>query len=318
MGLCAELQAFARFMSLRPSEQGLRDEAVKQVERFVTAAFPHARVFVYGSSAYDVALPGSIVDLMAENCGDLRVMASQTTPPGLSIGAVHLNNESPDGPPPSAAFMSTYFKGLGVNLAMVTGESSARGATDMCREWLEKYPAAGRVALLVKYLLRQAKYEDVRLGGLSSYCVLMMCVYICKREEHPDDDSAVFVGFLQEFGFDFSYATEAVCVATGTKLARSPAHGSHSFVIEDPQNPGNNLASGLTRLTCVRSQFQYCCRALQRWGHCSGMAGPRRGGYKGRTPLSALISHRDLWQRREEAELEGCPVHDDDEPPPLC
>eukprot|EP01062_Namystynia_karyoxenos_P024295 TRINITY_DN19450_c0_g1_i1.p1 TRINITY_DN19450_c0_g1~~TRINITY_DN19450_c0_g1_i1.p1 ORF type:complete len:507 (+),score=165.58 TRINITY_DN19450_c0_g1_i1:142-1521(+) len=325
--LADEIRDFAGFVSLTGEESAVRERVVTEVATWIRSIWPGAQVGPYGSFAYDASLPSSALDVMADHCGDLGRMRARLralAPSGLRVVNL-VCNDGAEGTTPSAFLQLEAPGGLAVNVAMVCGQSQAQQAAALCRDWLQKFPAASAVATTVRHVLGQAKIGDVRNGGLSSYAVLMMVVHVCRRVPDPSDAGAVLLAFLQEFGSDLRYDAEAVSPLSGAPTPRGAQwDAQHQLVVLDPLNPANNLAWGCSRAHHVRSQFQHCLLALRRWSDVQ----QQRRGYKGRTPLSALVSHQPLWertdtikqQRRAAAQLlAAVPDCDpDDQPPPLA
>eukprot|EP00756_Hemistasia_phaeocysticola_P007473 Hpha_TRINITY_DN14273_c0_g1::TRINITY_DN14273_c0_g1_i1::g.22163::m.22163/K03514/PAPD5_7, TRF4; non-canonical poly(A) RNA polymerase PAPD5/7 len=326
--LSQEIDAFYKFLSLTTEERSARDAAIGDIRQWVHRSFPSAVVEAYGSYAYGTSLPSSDVDVMAQQCGDLSSLRTPTfpLPPGYTGGRVVVNSPAADG-----AFVQINCPGgVTVNLSLVAKESQALVAVEMCRGLMKQFPAAGPVATAFRHILGQVKAADVRSGGLSSYCVLLMVAYVCRRVSNPADAGEVFVGFLQEFG-SFRFDLLAVSPVLPAPVPKAPQLAAEPIVVLDPLMPGNNLARGCTRLRHIVGQFQYCLMAVRRWG--GSQSGPQEWkGYKGRTPLSALISHQPLWARTDylnslkAARNQAIPVADiivdeleaDDQPPPLA
>lgn len=300
--LSDEVRDFACFVSLTAQEEAVRHGIVARIKRWVNGIWSDASVYPYGSFACGMSLPTSAVDIMADGCGTLTALTQQLAGLGPDLKVCNfITSQSGQSALPAAFLQVEGPGGVTANVSFVSGQSQAQHAVQLCKQWIGEFPAAAHVAAVIRHILAQVKSADVRTGGLSSYCILLMAVHSCRRVVEPTDAGAVLIGFLQEFGQDLRYETEAVSPMSAAPIPK--AHGQDQVAVVDPLDPSNNLASGCTRLQPIRAQFQYCLMALKRWEEAKGSAAGSQGrttrGYKGRTPLSALISHQPLWARTD-------------------
>eukprot|EP00755_Sulcionema_specki_P017641 Sspe_Gene.11391::Locus_3842_Transcript_1_1_Confidence_1.000_Length_1203::g.11391::m.11391/K03514/PAPD5_7, TRF4; non-canonical poly(A) RNA polymerase PAPD5/7 len=291
--LSDEIEVFAGFMQLSDMEKAQRAQLRGAVQEAVTTVWPEATVKCYGSLAYGLSMPGSAVDLVAEGCTDMTMLKDHLLPSlserGVEVKAV-VAARSDEG------FVKVEWRGLTANISFVNGSSLARQTVAFVKNWLAQFPVAASVFSVVRAVLAQVKCQVVATGGLSSYAVLMMILHVCQQSSAPNMPDVVLMEFLYLFGQVFDFANSAVLCTEPGPVNKAPEHINDPIVVVDPFDYSNNLAAGCQKLHQIRSQFQYCYMALAKWE-----PNPRKGLFRGRTPLSSVISHQSLWTRFPEA-----------------
>eukprot|EP01062_Namystynia_karyoxenos_P051805 TRINITY_DN4088_c0_g1_i1.p1 TRINITY_DN4088_c0_g1~~TRINITY_DN4088_c0_g1_i1.p1 ORF type:complete len:441 (+),score=77.33 TRINITY_DN4088_c0_g1_i1:109-1431(+) len=282
-----EMDVFHQFVCLTQEEKARRHLLRTAVQEAVASVWRDATVKVYGSFATGLSTPLSALDLVCEDCADLRKLSSVAETLRENGVSVILHSD---------CFLRVESGGVTANISFVTSGSLARNSVALVRSWLAEFPPLAPAALVVRAVLSQARLDNPSTGGISAYALLAMAMHACRAAPSPPTgpDQALFA-FLLLFGEKFDYAATAVDSSASQPVPRLPQHAADPVVVLDPLDHGNNLAAGCTRMPQIRSQLRYCLMALAKW---DSNAGTRRG-YKGRTPLSAVISHQWASQLRQ-------------------
>eukprot|EP00756_Hemistasia_phaeocysticola_P037790 Hpha_TRINITY_DN16720_c2_g10::TRINITY_DN16720_c2_g10_i1::g.79687::m.79687/K03514/PAPD5_7, TRF4; non-canonical poly(A) RNA polymerase PAPD5/7 len=307
--LSEEVQRVAELVHLTPLEGQERVDTLSRVTTAVAQVFgPKAVVISYGSYASGLSGASSALDVSIAHCGTLTREAVEKVAKGigkvqslLAEGFAQVEADS----------------GLLVNVTFSSGEdvTGAAASTSTVASWLQQYPEVRDVHAVLRQVLSQTGNLDVSTGGISAYCLLAIIV-ACARRRSYSDCGELLAECCRLFGEQFSFKTEAVDPRSAAACSRPPS--SDALWVCDPVTEGNNLAAGCTRLFAVKALLQHCASALTRWESTAG----RRKGYKGKTPLSSILSHQALRSRVEvvkrakellEEEEEDClpPLMDD-------
>lgn len=88
-------------------------------------------------------------------------------------------------------------------------------ASDMVREYVTAMPILHSLIIVVKQLLREKGLNNAFTGGLSSYAVALMALYLIERqgmteESGPEALGQLLMEFLEFYGMTFSYATTGI------------------------------------------------------------------------------------------------------------
>lgn len=284
--LSEEVERVAQLVHLTPVERRERADAISRVTATAAEVFGAGAVVIsYGSYASGLSGASSAVDMSIARCGVLTKEAVEKV--GSSVGKV-------------LSLLAEGFaqveapSGLLINLTFSAGDDATGAAQSAVTVagWLEQHPAVAQVHAVLRQVLSQTGNLDVSTGGISAYCLLAMIV-ACARRRTYSDCGALLAECCRLFGENFSFPTEAVDPRSAEACSRPPS--SDALWVCDPVTNGNNLSAGCTRLFAIKALLQHCASALTRWEATAG----RRKGYKGKTPLSSILSHQALRSRLE-------------------
>ena len=267
--LNAEIEVFTKHILLREGEHRARNLIRSSVQGVIASIWQGATVKAYGSFANGLSLPCSSLDLVCEgadiNEQNLRILNQTFQERGYAVLGSMYNDEM--------GYISVQSSGIAVNLSMVKGKSMARQSVSLIKKWLEEFPVAKQVVVIIRSILSQAKYLDPSTGGISSYAILAMLIHVCRCTPQPHSADQVLFSFLLTYGKNFDFANYAIHPEHVQPLQRS-SPSDNSIIVMDPLDPANNLTISCTRLAQIRVQFSYCLMALGKW---DANAGTRRG-----------------------------------------
>eukprot|EP00756_Hemistasia_phaeocysticola_P019864 Hpha_TRINITY_DN15687_c1_g1::TRINITY_DN15687_c1_g1_i1::g.99061::m.99061/K03514/PAPD5_7, TRF4; non-canonical poly(A) RNA polymerase PAPD5/7 len=301
--LGAEMLAFAKLMRLTPSERQRREQLCVSLTAAAQQQWPSSSISTYGSFAVGLSAPFSAVDICVERCGPIRGTA-EICRAFSAFGLIKsVLSESEDG-----GFCQVEVNGVLANVSLHRGVGTLAAAesVNIVRSWVVGCTALAPVHCLLRQVLSQTGNLDVCSGGISSHALLAMVVAIAATRTDTEDPAGLMMDFCSVFGTTFDFAANSVST-DGTTPPK--AHPGEQLSVLDPLDSGNNLAQGCTRLFQIRVQLQHCHATLLRWE--GGAAAKGRKGYKGRTPLSGIISHQKLWSRADSTLLEKEGHHQD-------
>eukprot|EP01064_Diplonema_japonicum_P001800 TRINITY_DN11209_c1_g1_i1.p1 TRINITY_DN11209_c1_g1~~TRINITY_DN11209_c1_g1_i1.p1 ORF type:complete len:470 (+),score=75.43 TRINITY_DN11209_c1_g1_i1:41-1411(+) len=287
--LADEITIFSQFVSMTAKEKNLRNIIVNSVKHWVYCVFPTAIIQIYGSFAYGTCTPSSALDVKCENCHGISALLPKYSA-SLKNQGFKIVTTMCQGPHSGFLQIEHTEERIVVNIVMTSEETSTREFTDTIQGWIKEFPGSVHVHATLRHVLSQVRCGDVKTGGLSAIALLLMVIRACRAVLPSRDNGEVLHWFLQEYGAEFAYSQHCISGSeTGVKVKTS----EDQLFICDPTDEANNLAATCTKIQQIKSQFLYCQMALLKW--CPGQSGPK--GYKGRTPLSTLISHQLLWDR---------------------
>ena len=333
-----EVLCFSEFIRLSARESSLRHRAVSRIGSAANAVFgAAASAAAYGSLHSRTITSSSAVDVCVDACGTGAVTAARVrtllAECGCDLKGVFA--EAPGG----NGFCQAVDRASAVTMNVMFYQDKTPACADASHaaaSWVAEYPDVQHAHAVLRQVLNQTGNLDVAKGGLSAYCLLAMVVAYCRTEGKHAAASRSAPGTLlfhacRVFGTSFNYETTAICPRRGfvEKTAAMKSGTPSAVFVCDPLDETNNLAAGADRLFAIKAQLSHCHKALQRWEEpieeaftpTSSNAALKKG-YRGRTPLSGIISHQKLWGRateqederqaaREEEEEEGMPELDD-------
>eukprot|EP01062_Namystynia_karyoxenos_P028708 TRINITY_DN21704_c0_g1_i1.p2 TRINITY_DN21704_c0_g1~~TRINITY_DN21704_c0_g1_i1.p2 ORF type:complete len:471 (+),score=109.90 TRINITY_DN21704_c0_g1_i1:137-1414(+) len=287
--LSAEMADFHAFVFPNERERAVRLALRCAVQDAAARLWPHSTVKVIGSMATDFCTFESATDLVVEHCGaeQLDRLAEELTAADPRAQVLAFDCESV-----ASARLEFSAGGQRAVVTFSEGRSEGRKTAALVRSQLTKYPAALPVAAVVRTVLAQVRCHDPSGGGLSSYAQQIMVFHCCARSAYLDDPSMVLREFFVYFA-NFNFGECAIDPFESQGVPKTEAEQGHAVCVRDPLSPSNNLAAACTRLLQIQQQFKYCAQALGKWG----LGGGAKRGYKGRTPLSTIVSLQPLWGR---------------------
>eukprot|EP01065_Artemidia_motanka_P015319 TRINITY_DN1917_c0_g1_i1.p1 TRINITY_DN1917_c0_g1~~TRINITY_DN1917_c0_g1_i1.p1 ORF type:complete len:466 (+),score=96.61 TRINITY_DN1917_c0_g1_i1:74-1471(+) len=301
--LVQEAEAFASLTLLTPLEVRERRRLCDMVgETLVDAAGAQARFVLTGAMPLGIAQASSDLGVCVGGCTHMQLADGSllnALGPLLQREGLELSDVS------TAGNLSFRLHRSGaradesavVNVALhadVGTVSAAERTLAAAQAWTLEFPSVVAAHAVVARLLSQCGNIGGR-GGLCEAALLGMLVATARRlsaSGTTPDAGDIITGFCQCYGDGFNFETTAVDPTAPDGTAPRAAWGvADDIVVVDPAT-AVNLAGGCRRLAAIRASLRTSSFMLSRW------TGPRkRGCYKGRTPLSGMITYRDLWER---------------------
>ena len=291
--LSGEITAFDEFMALTPMERGQREEVLQALRTSIAEWFPNGAVKVYGSYAYGTSVVSSAIDVMIDTCGPLSSarIKDAVSATGGKIRSLMCTDAA------NAFAQLEFTTGIVVNISLhrAVGSGAALQAAQLCCNFFKSCPNARSVYNVLRQIMTQTGNLEVNTGGLSAYSLIIMLIAVVQLNPlSAATPGSLLLHFCKYVGKDFAFSDYTLCCKRGYTPKKNAAdHVS----VADPFDDEANLATGCTRTFQIQVQLQHCYSALLRWEGI-GSSGDKKG-YKGRTPLSGVISHQKLWARSE-------------------
>ena len=226
----------------------MRNDVVGRLCALVHELWPRARVDVFGSFATGLCLPMSDLDLVVhvdtayEPLPVLQnVLERRFRCTGLEAIA-------------KARVPLIKFRDAETSVSVDISFNADNGPRNcaIVRRLLAAHPEARPLILALKYILHSNWLSEVYYGGIGSYGLTLMVVSFIqmqKRAHAPLTLGALFLGFLQLYGFNFNYELTGISLRNGGSYFPKKAHDwfdprkPYLLAIEDPDNPGLSLPS---------------------------------------------------------------------------
>eukprot|EP01059_Diplonema_ambulator_P002241 TRINITY_DN1189_c0_g1_i1.p1 TRINITY_DN1189_c0_g1~~TRINITY_DN1189_c0_g1_i1.p1 ORF type:complete len:376 (+),score=59.49 TRINITY_DN1189_c0_g1_i1:128-1255(+) len=294
VNLDSEVADFFKFMTLTPHEISTKMELRTSLQSVISTILPNATVKLIGSFAYGTMLPTSTPDFVLE-----------ATPPDQIphiLDALTDRGFTPtkESQSPETTTLHLVFPDGRARLIIDTRPvSPLRRIATIVNKWLGEYPEAKPIICLLRHVLGQCKYVGCE-GGLTGYLITLLVIPCCRdvrlesdKQGLPVSPGAVLLRVLTRLGKSFDPTTMAVDPASPSFV---PKPHPDPLSILDPLDPTINTARTCTNFVHVRIQISYILSALEGWR--TKLASKKN--YKGRTPLSSIMSHIPLWPRQKE------------------
>eukprot|EP01119_Soliformovum_irregulare_P009957 TRINITY_DN2401_c0_g1_i2.p1 TRINITY_DN2401_c0_g1~~TRINITY_DN2401_c0_g1_i2.p1 ORF type:complete len:618 (-),score=188.47 TRINITY_DN2401_c0_g1_i2:104-1957(-) len=136
---------------------------------------------------------------------------------------------------------------------------------EVVKGFLRKMPALAPLVVILKQLLHERGMNNAYTGGLSSYCVVLMCVNFLQLHGGPlelqsNNLGLLLLNFLFFFGKNFNYQTTGIAVTNGgfhfdlnvSYYKYPPA----PMVVVDPLNPSNNIGYNTFAIPQIQAAFE--------------------------------------------------------------
>jgi len=287
VGLHEEIEDFYAWVSPTPHSHQSRLDVVERVRSCVSQVWPAARLEIFGSFKTGLYLPSSDLDLVVFGKWEaipLRSLERELLNKGI---AQPETMEVLDKATVPIIKMVERFTKIRVDISF--NKINGIKAAELIKVFQKKYPALPKLVCVLKYFLNNRDLSCVFTGGLSSYCLTLMIVSFLQLHRRRDAGGqgtnlgVLLLEFLELYGCSFNYSSLAISVrGEGKYLNKNEVHVepdiTHRWVpaggltMEDPLQPGNDLARASFRIGLVRQAFAVAYRQLCRGWRGGGLA----------------------------------------------
>lgn len=171
-------------------------------------------------------------------------------------------------------------------------KTDAIHSADFVLDQIKKRPYIKYYLILLKYFLKRRQLSDAHRGGLCSYAQFLIILNFLKL--HPliqsgeisvvDNLGTLFMDFFQFYGIDFPFEKSVISVLD---IKYKPNREGH-INVDDPINPGHNVAWSCSALHLIRDVFNYSYKIM---------------GAAFSSKVSTTKAIGELWLRLNESEL---------------
>ena len=265
-----EIEDYTRYISPSKSEHDMRRLAVERIKRCVNHLWPEAKVEIFGSFETKLYLPSSDIDIC--------IFDSDLFPPRCLYDLAKILKESGVAQDleviDKAKVPIIKFKDALTQLPIDVSFNIEGGviAADMVKKFLCDPVCGGAIKplmLILKQYLQQRYLNEVYLGGLGSYGLLIMIASFLKL--HPlvqakkikakDNLGVLLIEFFELYGRFMNYPN----VGIGVDLKGSFYYSRESerdgkfkpqiISLKDPQDESNDVGRGSYNFHLIKSEF---------------------------------------------------------------
>lgn len=271
--LTLEIKDFVNYISPSTTEITARNTVIGRLRSTITKFWPDTEVHVFGSSATDLYLPGSDIDMVViSRDGDKEQR------PKLYQLSTHLRSKKmaknieviAKAKVPIIKFVDPDSN---IHIDVSFERSNGIQAATKIREWLELTPGLREMVLVVKQFLRSRRLNNVHVGGLGGYSTIILCYHFLKL--HPrvatgnmtilDNLGSLLIEFFELYGRNFSYDNLVLAIDANNDMPKyllkrhypelNASKNPFSIVIQDPSDPQNNISRSSYNLRDVKKAF---------------------------------------------------------------
>lgn len=273
--LTKEIKDFVSYLSPSEAEIRARNNVIQRMQTLVQSMWADATVNVFGSYATDMYLPGSDIDMVI------------TSPSGRLVSKTFLYQLSSKlkNTPGFAEKVTTIGKARVPIIKFVDRKSKIHidisferrnglTAVEHIRKWAEKFSCLRHLVMPIKQFLAFRKLNDVSVGGIGGYSII--CTVVSFLSLHPRIASGMIdpmknlgpllIEYFELYGKKFNFDRVAlrmdpsrVCYVSKSQIPElcnsGPRPVPHALVIEDPDDPSNNLGRSTYNILKIRSAF---------------------------------------------------------------
>jgi len=269
IGLHQEIIDFAKWMQPTREEQMLRSCVVERIKRVVHLLWPTARVEIFGSFKTGLYLPTSDIDMVI--FGEWQAPPLRTLERKLIEHCIADPSNVKVLDKASVPIVKLVDIMTRIKIDISFNTNNCLKSADKINELLRKYPCLDKLVLVLKQFLLQRHLNEVFVGGLGSYCLTLMVVALLQnhprhlRNLEEENLGVLLIEFFELFGVTFNYSNTGIRIHNGgsffNKNDISDMKGS-MLCIEDPCQPGNDIARASYGIFMVREAFKRAYRWL--------------------------------------------------------
>jgi hypothetical protein len=281
----SEVEQLLRYLSPSAEECQVRAAAVASIDAAVRAAWPTARVAVFGSTDTGLYLPSSDVDLVV-HYRPLPADGGERSREGLLYDLAWLLEASGQvrdvrvfahaRVPIVRCRHRTLVLDLDVSLNHAVGEDGAL----LTKRLLSEIPLLRQVVVVLKHALAHRGLNESYNGGLGSFALLVLAYFFCQRVVPPElrtlplmnaariTVGGLVLGFLDYFGRLFDYRAFGLRLHSWVpKPAAAQGMALETLYLESPLDPRVDLGQNVYNLPVLRQAFLQAHNDMMRRMH---------------------------------------------------
>lgn len=273
-----EIVDFVKHVSPTESDNKTRADLVARIRSVMRQLWPDCRAHAFGSYAMGMHLPGADVDMVVlskdqrlNSRTQLYRLADRVRRHGYATKVEVISRARV----PIIKFIDAETK-IPVDISFE--QQTATRAVEKVQHWLSESPAVKPLAMVLKQFLRRRRLSDVSHGFLGGYSTICMVVSFLKN--HPqvsanridplENLGVLLLEFFILYGETFDYNTYALGMTGNMEhiLKRQSidmqSSTPDSLAIQDPNDPGNNVARSSFNYHVVKKEFAHAADLLKR------------------------------------------------------
>ncbi|XP_055929315.1 terminal nucleotidyltransferase 4A-like [Argiope bruennichi] len=269
-GLHEEIEDFYYYMSPTRAEHQIRLEVVERITKIILSIWPKAKVEVYGSFRTGLYLPTSDIDLVVIEKKDIsfRVLEQALLDNNIAKACSIKVLDKASVPIVKLTDAKTDIK-IDISFNMNNGVKSA----NLIKDFMHTYPVLPKLVLVLKQFLLQRDLNEVFMGGISSYSLILLTISFLQHLKHEPDKNnlgKLLIMFFELYGRHFNYRSTGISIKNGgayfikDDFLSSMTDGNRPSIlcIEDPLLPGNDIGRSSYGALSVKTAFEYAYKVL--------------------------------------------------------
>lgn len=273
--LTQEIKDLVSYLSPSEAEIRARNEIVQQMQKLVHAMWPDASVGVFGSYATDFYLPGSDIDMvitsptgrLASKTFLYQLYTKLKNTPGFAKDVTAIGKAR-------VPIIKLTDRKSKIHIDISFERRNGLAAVEHIRKWAKEFPCLRYLVMIIKQFLAFRKLNDVSAGGIGGYSII--CTVVSFLALHPRVASGMIdpmknlgpllIEYFELYGQKFNYHWVAlrmdpdklgyVSKSEIPDLCNSgPRPVPYSLVIEDPDDPSNNISRSTYNILKIRAAF---------------------------------------------------------------
>ncbi|GFY52929.1 terminal nucleotidyltransferase 4A [Trichonephila inaurata madagascariensis] len=248
----------------------IRLEVVERITKIIISIWPKAKVEVYGSFRTGLYLPTSDIDLVVIEKKDISFRALEQALMENNIAKASSIKvlDKASVPIVKLTDAKTDIK-IDISFNMNNGVKSA----NLIKDFMHTYPVLPKLVLVLKQFLLQRDLNEVFMGGISSYSLILLTISFLQHLKHEPEKNnlgKLLIMFFELYGRHFNYRNTGISIKNGgayfikEDFLSSMTDGNRPSIlcIEDPLLPGNDIGRSSYGALSVKTAFEYAYKVL--------------------------------------------------------
>lgn len=268
--LTMEINDFVAYISPSKHEIEARNTCITQLRQCINKLWKDCEVHVFGSSATDLYLPGSDIDMVIVsehgNYGtrnNLYQLSSHLKRNGLATNVEVVAHAR-------VPIIKLTEPHTNIHIDISFERTNGIQAATVILDWLKDTPALRELVLVIKQFLAVRKLNNVRHGGLGGYSTI--CLVYSFLRLHPristgnidalSNLGVLLIEFFELYGKNFNYDDVVICVETDhvcylkkSEYRDMQGRSSFTLAIMDPSDSSNNISRGSFNVLGLKKAF---------------------------------------------------------------
>lgn len=268
--LTMEIKDFIAYISPCKEEIEARNSCVRRLREAITKLWRDCEVHVFGSSATDLYLPGSDIDMVIVsdrgdygNRNSLYQLSSYLKRLGLATNVEVVAHAR-------VPIIKLTEPKTHIHIDISFERTNGIEAAQVILDWLKETPGLRELVLIVKQFLAVRKLNNVRHGGLGGFSTI--CLVYSFLRLHPristgnidalDNLGVLLIEFFELYGKNFSYDNiaisvmdDSVCYLRKSDYKDMQGRSSFTLAIQDPSDSSNNISRGSFNVLGLKKAF---------------------------------------------------------------
>ena len=277
-----EIIDFYKFIQLNDEEKNARIKTYKSIKRLIEENFPDYICELYGSFRIGLSLPDSDIDIL--------ILPKHGYNSNNDINRYYLYNSLKKiydvfNKDKSFSYLELIeakvpiikctYKETNIQIDISMYKDNGASAVKQFENIIRIYPEIKLLMLLIKYMIRQRKLNEIYKGGVSSFILFTLLYYylvdVKKRfiykvnQGHKESLLTLghlLLGFFNFYGFEFNYKKLGISIRNGCFLYKRTDDSKHILSVENFQDIYQDIGKHCFQYNKIIDIFKYASKRL--------------------------------------------------------